>query len=277
MQHYTLEINGGNMYYADYPGENETIIAIHGLTGNHMQLQYYINALKGDYRVIAVDLKGRGNSVPAETVTGIETHTENIIELIEQLNIKNPIIMGYSMGAFIAANVASRLKKIIGIILLDGAAISDEHQKNIIEPSLGRLSKEYATPEEYIEEIRNIYGRLGVEWTDHLEEIGRYEIKEVNGICRSKSNERKIREDLSSFYEYDPKQVFSKISCPIFLVHSNGNIGTNPPLFLKEHYRDTLVYAKDIYKVTSETNHYTLVFENRPELNSEIKDFLKKL
>ena len=132
-------------------------------------------------------------------------------------------------------------------------------------------------PTEYIEEIRNIYGRLGVEWTDHLEEIGRYEIKEVNGIWRSKSNERKIREDLSSFYEYDPKQVFSKISCPILLVHSNGNIGTNPPLFLKEHYRDTLVYAKDIHKVTSETNHYTLVFENRPELNSEIKEFLKKI
>lgn len=139
------------------------------------------------------------------------------------------------------------------------------------------MSKQYASPEEYLEEIRGIYGRLGVEWTDHLEEVGRYEIKEDAGTWRSKSDELKIREDLDSFFTYKPKEVFSSINCPILLVHSAGNIGTNPPLFLAEHYRDTLVYAKDIRKITSETNHYTLVFEDRPELNTEIKSFLEKL
>ena len=116
-----------------------------------------------------------------------------------------------------------------------------------------------------------------MEWTDHLEEVGRYEIKEVEGSWRSKTNELKIREDIASVYDYKPKEVFSAVNCPVLLVHSTGSIGPAPALFLAEHYSDTLVYAKNIHKITSDTNHYTLVFEERPELNKEIKRFIENL
>lgn len=131
MQHYTKSINGSNLHYVDYPGEKDTIIAIHGLTGNHKQLHYYAEALKGQYRVIAIDLNGRGDSTPVHDVTGIEVHTQDVLTLINELNIEKPIIMGYSMGAFIAANIASKLSTVKGIVLLDGAATSDDHQKTL--------------------------------------------------------------------------------------------------------------------------------------------------
>ena len=63
MEYYTKSINGSSLHYVEYPGERDTIIAIHGLTGNHKQLHYYANALKGNYRVIAIDLNGRGESI----------------------------------------------------------------------------------------------------------------------------------------------------------------------------------------------------------------------
>jgi len=164
-----------------------------------------------------------------------------------------------------------------GVILLDGTVRVTEHQRALIEPSLGRLSKTFDTPEAYIEEIQGIYGRIGVEWTNHLESIGRYEIQQVGSHWEAISDEQKIRQDLDSFYEYDPQAVFQNIQCPILLVHSSGGIGTNPALFLAEHYSDTLVYAKTIEKITSDSNHYTLVFANRPEVNAAIQQFLKKI
>lgn len=270
-------VNGSEIFYVDYPGEKGTIVGVHGLTGNHKQLHYYAELLKGEYRFISVDLKGRGKSAPATDNTGIEQHTEDIIALLDSLNIENPILMGYSMGAFIMGNVASKHPDVKGVILLDGAVRATEHQRALIEPSLGRLSKHFETPEAYIEEIKGIYGRIGVQWTEHLESIGRYEIHEVDGHFEAISDEQKIRQDLESFYEYNPKSVFEKVQCPVLLVHSEGGIGANAALFLAEHYSETLVYTKTIEKITSPSNHYTLVFAERPEVNQGIQQFLKKL
>lgn len=273
----TTEVNGGVLFYADYPGEKGTIIAAHGLTGNHKQMHYYAELLKGEYRVISVDLKGRGNSAPAPENTGIEQHTKDIEALIEALNIQNPILMGYSMGAFIMANVASKREDVKGVILLDGAATCTEHQRKIVEPSLGRVSKHFETSEAYIEEIKAIYGRLGVEWTDHLENVGLYEIAEQDGYWENKSDEAKLLQDFQSFYDYKPREVFEKVACPILLIHSKGEIGPLPPLFLADSYIETLQYADNIHKVTSDSNHYTLVFEKRNEVNSVIAQFLANL
>ena len=99
----------------------------------------------------------------------------------------------------------------------------------------------------------------------------------VDGHWEAISDEQKIRQDLDSFYTYDPKAVFEQVDCPVLLVHSTGGIGANPALFLAEHYSETLAYTKTIQKITSPSNHYTLVFANRPEVNCEIEHFLKKL
>ena len=110
MEFYTVKVNGNDIQLADYPGENGTIIAIHGLTGTHKNMHYYAEKFKGNYRFIAVDLRGRGNSAETDVEPSIFKHAEDILGLIKALKIDNPILLGYSMGAFIAAIVASRLK-----------------------------------------------------------------------------------------------------------------------------------------------------------------------
>lgn len=267
-------INESKLNYADYPGSKGTIIAIHGLTGNNKQMHYYAELLKGEYRFISVDLKGRGDSAEAPENTGIKQHAADINQLIDELHIQNPIIMGYSMGAFIGATVASKRDDVQALILLDGAATCTEHQRNIVQPSLGRLSKQYSSVESYLEEIRTIYGNLGVTWTDHLEDVGEYEIHQVGDHWESKSDEKKITQDFNSFYEFVPKNILSKVDCPVLLVHAKGQIGQMPPLFYAEAYEDTKNFTKHIETFTSECNHYTLVFEERPEINAVITDFL---
>ncbi len=67
---------------------------------------------------------------------------------------------------------------------------------------------------------------------------------------------------------------------PILLIHSTGSIGAMPALFLAESYAETLKYAKNIWKFTSNSNHYTLVFEERKDVNPVIlrffREFIKK-
>ncbi|MBY6085893.1 alpha/beta fold hydrolase [Priestia flexa] len=269
------KIGEERIHITDYPGKKGTIIAIHGLTGNHKQMHYYAEMLKERYRIIAVDLRGRGNSSETDEDTSLFKHAEDIIALIHKLDIANPILLGYSMGAFISAVVASRLKQVKGLILLDGAATSTQQQRDIVQPSLGRLSKKYDSKEGYVEEIKEIYNRLGVKWTEHLQSVVEYEVHEVEGHWENKSSESSILADFNSFYSFIPKEICSQISCPTLLVHASGDIGKFPPLFYKEAYDDTKNYIANIETVTSDCNHYTMVFENREEINQAINVFLK--
>ncbi|WP_433957109.1 alpha/beta fold hydrolase [Cytobacillus horneckiae] len=277
MDFYQKNINGNTIQIADYPGTKGTIIAVHGLTGNHKQMHYYAESLKGDYRFVAIDIRGRGNSGACDEETSLFKHADDVIGLIKELNIENPILMGYSMGAFICAVVASRLDTVNALILLDGAAACTEQQRNIVQPSLGRLSKEYPTQNSYLDELETIYTRLGVTWNNHIRSVGEYEIHEKDGHWENKSEESSILADFNSFYSFVPKDVCAQIACPVLLVHASGHIGPMEPLFYAEAYGDTKTYTKNIETFTSTCNHYTMVFENREEINETIHAFLKKI
>ncbi len=277
MEFYTVNINGKEIQLADYPGEKGTIIAIHGLTGTHKNMHYYAEKFKGAYRFIAVDLRGRGNSSEMDTEPSIFKHAEDILGLIKELKIDNPILLGYSMGAFIAAIVASKLKSTQAVVLLDGAAKASDHQRGIVQPSLGRISREFTSKEHYVEEIQKIYTNLGVVWNDVLQSTVEYEVGPVGDHWENKSTEARIVADFDSFFTFDPKEICSQIECPVLLVYAEGNIGSMPPLFYLTDYEQTQQYTKKIETVISDCNHYTMVFENREDINGHIEGFLNKL
>lgn len=181
------------------------------------------------------------------------------------------------MGAFISAIVASRLKSVQGLILLDGAAKATEHQRGIVQPSLGRISREFASKEQYVEEIKKIYTNLGVVWNDVLQDTVKYEVGDVGDHWENKSTEARIVADFNSFYTFSPKEICSQIECPVLLVYAKGNIGSMPPLFYMTDYEETQTYTKQIETVVSDCNHYTMVFEKREDINGYIETFLNKL
>lgn len=277
MELYKKIINGNEIQIADYPGEKGPIIAIHGLTGTHKNMHYYAERFKGEYRFIAVDLRGRGNSAETDPEPSIFKHAEDILGLIKELKIENPILLGHSMGAFISSIVASKLDSVKAVVLLDGAATMSDHQQAIVKPSLGRLSKEYQSQEHYVEEIKGIYSNLGITWNDVMQETVEYEVGQVGDHWENKSTESRILADFESFYQYDPKEVCSKINCPVLIVYAEGDIGKMPPLFYLSDYEETQANTPNIETVISDCNHYTMVFENREDINGYIESFFKKV
>jgi esterase len=276
MEFYTVNVNGNDIQLADYQGENGTIIAIHGLTGTHKNMHYYAEKFKRSYRFIAIDLRGRGNSAETDAEPSIFKHAEDVLGLIGKLEIKNPILLGYSMGAFIAAIVASKLKSTKAVIFLDGAAKASQHQRNIVQPSLGRLSRKFSSKEHYVEEIKKIYTNLGIKWNDVLQSTVEYEVVPVGINWENKSTASQIVADFESFFSFDPHETCSQIECPVLLVYAEGNIGSMPPLFYLTDYEQTRQSTKTIETVISDCNHYTMVFENREDINGYIEDFLNK-
>src|SRR5690625_4627727 len=90
--------------------------------------------------------------------------------------------MGYSMGSYICAIVASKLFNVEALILLDGAGEADNTSRKLVIPSLNRLHKEFQSVEKYVEEMKSLYTNIKESCKETMEEIVSYAFKKtVNG------------------------------------------------------------------------------------------------
>lgn len=252
---------------------DKVMIFLHGLTGNYLQLQYYYQYFKNQYRILAIDFRGRGNSGQASLNSSLQEHKKDVLELIKALDLKNIVLVGYSMGGFIAALVASEIE-IDKLVLLDGAATNDDHQDSIVVPTFGRLSNRYESQINYVETVVSNYSKMGISDSAELRNAVTYEVTQKEDGWYNKGNEATIRSDWSSFHQFEINTVGPKIKCPVLLIQAEGAIGALGALFQEQHYIDTKKSIQNLIVKKTPANHYTLVFERRDDVLKEMTDFL---
>jgi pimeloyl-ACP methyl ester carboxylesterase len=90
---------------------NKTVVMIHGLSGSLNDFLYshvLMNELKKRYRIILIDRPGAGYSyITNQKIYALENQIEVIKELLNRLNVTNPIIVGHSLGSALALNFAA--------------------------------------------------------------------------------------------------------------------------------------------------------------------------
>lgn len=112
-----LNINGLNINYSDFGNDNskDAIVLLHGWGQNISMMQMLGEPFKKDYRIIAIDFPGFGKSEEPKEVIGVDGYTKIVENLLNKLNVKNPILIGHSFGGRVAVKYASRnnVKKLI--------------------------------------------------------------------------------------------------------------------------------------------------------------------
>jgi non-heme chloroperoxidase len=83
-------------------GRNRTIVLVHGWGLNHDMWRCQIPALKRHYKVVAIDLRGFGDSSKPLAGYSYETWAKDIGEVIRYLKLKHVTLAGYSLGGAIA-------------------------------------------------------------------------------------------------------------------------------------------------------------------------------
>lgn len=257
-------------------GSNDTLlIFIHGLTGNYLQMHHFQEYFKESFSTLSYDLSGRGDSTIQKGPSDIHQHTEDLLQLIASLDYDKFILAGYSMGGYIALDAAAQSEKIQKVVLLDGGGIANEDTSNLVIPSLGRLEKTFASSRDYLEMMKQSYRALGVEWSAVMDQVIDHEIHEVDGDIHPKSDYKLTKQDFESFYVYPHSKIYENVNVPVLLIICTGPIKDNTPLFSKDGYSLMLDTVKDIKSTDYTLNHYEIVFNNNPDLNKEINEFLE--
>jgi pimeloyl-ACP methyl ester carboxylesterase len=141
---YWRSADGVKLHYRDYPGraDRPPILCIPGLTRNARDFEDVAASLAGEWRVIAVDLRGRGGSEPAaDPMTYAPlTYLADIEALLAELGIARFVAFGTSLGGLVTMLLA-----VTGPQRLAGALINDVGPE--IEPvGLERIRTYVGTP-----------------------------------------------------------------------------------------------------------------------------------
>ena len=122
-----VSINNLMVSYSDHgPDDAPVIILIHGFPFNKSMWNTQVEALKNNYRVIAYDIRGHGNSEPGLDEFFIELFVNDLDRLMEKLAIKKAILCGLSIGGYIALTAVLRYpNRFDGLILNDTQCIAD--------------------------------------------------------------------------------------------------------------------------------------------------------
>jgi pimeloyl-ACP methyl ester carboxylesterase len=116
-----------NLYYED-TGNGPPLLLIHGFGASTYTWRYVAPELAKTHRVIAVDLKGFGQSdKPFDTRYSVSDQAELLAELIEEKDLRELTLVGHSFGGGIALMLAleanQRLSgRISKLVLLDSIA-----------------------------------------------------------------------------------------------------------------------------------------------------------
>ena len=96
-------------------------LAIHGITSTSRKWLATARALGDSAALVAVDLRGRGRSNELPGPCGLEVHARDMIAVLDMLGLERAVIVGHSLGAYIAARLARRQPdRVASLVLVDG-------------------------------------------------------------------------------------------------------------------------------------------------------------
>lgn len=133
----SVNLDGVNLSILE-AGTGDPVIFVHGVVTTSNIFPKYLNAYSPNFRGIAVDLRGYGDSDKPAMGFTIDQFSKDLIKLADALHIEKPVWVGVSMGGMILQRLAldnpSRVRALALVSTTDGAMILDQHIPSIGAP-----------------------------------------------------------------------------------------------------------------------------------------------
>ena len=111
-------------------GQGPALLFLHGFCESGEMWRHLADSLSTQYRVLCPDLPGFGASPITHPITCLEDVAEQLEGWIDAHQIKNPIVLGHSLGGYVALALLERMgDRIQAIGLLHSTAYADDLEK----------------------------------------------------------------------------------------------------------------------------------------------------
>lgn len=126
---FTVE-RGRKLAFVRAGEKGPVLLMVHGFPLDHSMWEFQIKAFADRCRVIAVDLRGFGQSVSRDEMVSMEQYADDCAQLLDELKIDDKVCyIGLSMGGYVGWQFWKRHRARVGrLIMCDTRAKSDNEE-----------------------------------------------------------------------------------------------------------------------------------------------------
>ncbi|QWU15837.1 Pimeloyl-ACP methyl ester carboxylesterase [Paenibacillus sophorae] len=149
--------------FIDFGGGGFPVLALHGHMNEGLFAQDLARTLAGEYRVIALDQRGHGESGRPLSYDN-ERYVDDALALLDHLGIDETVLLGHSLGGVVAYRLAARRPERVRALIIEdiGAVVNDNLSFT------GRWPRRMPTKEALIAAL----GRVGPAFAYSMREYG---------------------------------------------------------------------------------------------------------
>lgn len=134
----TVRAEDGLSIVCEVRGKGDmALLFLHGWCGDHEYWKHQVNVFAGDYRIVALDQAGHGESGKGRKRWSVSSLASDVEAVVKALGLKRVILIGHSMGGPVALMAAKRMPDlvlaVIGVDTLKNAELKtpDEIKKSV--------------------------------------------------------------------------------------------------------------------------------------------------
>ena len=207
-----------NTFYILDKKNDVPIVFIHGVGLNHKIWEPQINVFENTF--LAYDILGHGKTPLDKENLSFDDFSNQLINLIDELNIRRIHLVGFSIGSLIARNFASKYSdRLESLILLCSIFRRTEKQQQIVKDRFELAKKSKSLSKQALKRW----------FTDEYIEKNPTTYKKISSILEQNSMENFLK-IYELFVNHKDDEQFEKIKTKTLIMTGEGDIGSTPEM-----------------------------------------------
>ncbi|MCW3173983.1 alpha/beta fold hydrolase [Shewanella subflava] len=250
-------------------GQGDVIVLLHGLFANKHIWQAQVQHLSGQYRCIAIDLWGHGDSktIPENTTNLIDV-AGHITQLLTDLQIAQYHIIGHGCGAAIAAEMVLQQPSNVKSLVMLNAFIGFEPEVNCLKYQqwLDVMNQTQSITENLADTISRLMFAKGMQENQLINQFSQ-ELRNID----SKQVPVLSRFAHMAIYKRDTMELVEQLTVPTLVI-----VGVENQLrtVLESYLMSDDIDGASLYHL-AEAGHLAMV-EQPAQLNSLLQQFYQQ-
>ncbi len=261
-----------NLAYSDY-GKGKPVVLIHGWPLSREMWEHQIDALvNAGLRVVKYDRRGFGKSSKPWDGYDYDSLTEDLNAIMEELDLQDATLVGFSMGGGEAVRYLSRYgnKRVSKLVLISS-----------VTPFLGKTADNPDGVDEAV--FAEMMTAMKEDRIGFLEDFGKkfFSVNLINHpvstplleyyrMLGSFASARSTQQAALSFAKTDFRDDVSNVSIPTLIIH--GDADKTVPIEASSE-RTAAMIKGSVYKVYEDAPH-GLFYTHKDQLNQDLIEFI---
>jgi pimeloyl-ACP methyl ester carboxylesterase len=243
-------------------GKGDTaLVFLHGMTGDRQYWKNQVGVFAADYRVVAIDQAGHGESGKDRKTWTLDGLAGDVEAVVKRLGLKRVILVGHSMGGPVALLAAKRMPGIVVVVIgvdnLQNAEVKlpEEVRKHFLDG----LAKDYTST------MRAGFDSLLPENVDPA--VKTFLLARTDG-----ADSKAILGLMRDLFALDTATLLKEAKVPVRCINSAGGYKLFTPTAVETNRKHADFAAVTIDAV----GHYPML-EKPGEFNRKLRDVLGEL